>query len=1209
MAGTEVCDGERLEVATMVIVVTGLCGESSWVFLRGHIFGCLVAVDIVAMQRARLRGKKTKKVAAPVLTQEEREAALKKQREEEAKVRRQRYVDHTQTKQLGLIKRWWHGSLLSRTLHEEVLGVDPLTASNARQSLGLDVYAAKAIASNLNVVTVEDLYDKFVEYIESGTSAQNTFVLILEKATCSKHKAKRLLELLDLIREKEFQNMFVRPGADESPEVQAFIDFKINTAKRAKEQREKRAAATARKLLTRKNVKNKVRRVSKLVGKVSSRLNSHLEHSRKKLQEAEFDHNEAGDLGTLDEILKPTAVIQARAKNDGLNFSNYEAKLFNMAQVHRPKTNPPKMNRLKALKPSWATAGTMSTSSLREFSPPTDSYAGVLNPKAPLTQSMPVVRVSTPSDPPLCATLPASSCPARTAEDMSVNDDGNQFLSPGAWPARDKPSLGSAPVFRMVRRPAKSSVPTEKEEEDDYVKWYLENDPDNNPAIPDTVDQDLYNLASFQRLTNEEKALEVKRKPLARPLSSGDGYLGGYVSQGQRYSVLRTVVSASNSNKVGLSYLQTCQELKLPLPEAMVRLMSRQSERPPKSPEKMRPNVYHSSHENKASSFIPFNVDLTKANTVINLSRMSLSDKFAEALSSSMSKADGKTVLMAYENRIQGEGAALLLSSREWKYADFHQNNIGMSSQEGMSRFVKAVALPTSAALVDVNLAHNKIKDRHVKLLATALINCKHLSRLELGHNEICDRGAIALGEALLINRSVEELGLGWNRVGRQGAAAFAAGLVINEGITSLDLTGWPYGCQTTFGVLPTTRDGNKPRNGQTQSKNPPPLKSSSPGLRQAKAKKTVNVQTIKEDLRIAKDAPRPGDHVDLQPYKHLLAVEVLGQVFKNNARLTHLDLSYCNLEGERVLGTLADGLQDNHTLLGLHLRGNAMRIDCRGFLHLGAASTPHTLNIGGLTDARGRASELSADRLDFDDSCWICDGWSEQLFYADKADRKRRASPGEEDDPPPLLLSLSFERWNSFPLRMEHDEPEEQRNQKISRMVPPHPFRHYIRAGTKDEQYRGILGNTCVKPTTDDWKKKKVHFHIPKRLEGGLVIHGETALPRILLPNGKLKTDKYVEEKKRPPPPPPEDPMKWLRKDWPKTKLRKWVNDDAELDLMLDVLAPHALLLREVYQYYAFQGTGGSAFTISRNEITQMVREMGIIDKRNMRNFLQIWT
>ena len=58
----------------------------------------------------------------------------------------------------------------------------------------------------------------------------------------------------------------------------------------------------------------------------------------------------------------------------------------------------------------------------------------------------------------VCATLPASSCPARTAEDMSVNDDGNQFLSPEAWPARDKPSLGSAPVFRMVRRPAKSSV-------------------------------------------------------------------------------------------------------------------------------------------------------------------------------------------------------------------------------------------------------------------------------------------------------------------------------------------------------------------------------------------------------------------------------------------------------------------------------------------------------------------------------------------------------------------------------------------------------------------------------------------------------------------------------------------------------------------------------------------------------------------------------
>ena len=77
---------------------------------------------------------------------------------------------------------------------------------------------------------------------------------------------------------------------------------------------------------------------------------------------------------------------------------------------------------------------------------------------------------------------------------------------------------------------------------------------------------------------------------------------------------------------------------------------------------------------------------------------------------------------------------------------------------------------------------------------------------------------------------------------------------------------------------------------------------------------------------------------------------------------------------------------------------------------------------------------------------------------------------------------------------------------------------------------------------------------------------------------------------------------MKWLRKDWKKTKLKTYIPDDAERDRVLQELAPHALLLREVFQYYAFQGTGGSAFTISRNEITQLMREFGILDRRNMR-------
>ena len=36
--------------------------------------------------------------------------------------------------------------------------------------------------------------------------------------------------------------------------------------------------------------------------------------------------------------------------------------------------------------------------------------------------------------------------------------------------------------------------------------------------------------------------------------------------------------------------------------------------------------------------------------------------------------------------------------------------------------------------------------------------------------------------------------------------------------------------------------------------------------------------------------SPKLGEHVDLKPYAQLVPLDVLAEVFKNNARLTHLD-------------------------------------------------------------------------------------------------------------------------------------------------------------------------------------------------------------------------------------------------------------------------------------------------------------------------------
>ena len=71
------------------------------------------------------------------------------------------------------------------------------------------------------------------------------------------------------------------------------------------------------------------------------------------------------------------------------------------------------------------------------------------------------------------------------------------------------------------------------------------------------------------------------------------------------------------------------------------------------------------------------------------------------------------------------------------------------------------------------------------------------------------------------------------------------------------------------------------------------------------------------------------------------------------------------------------------------------------------------------------------------------------------------------------------------------------------------------------------------------------------------------------------------------------------LRKDYERTKCHRLLKKQEDYFAVLMELEPHAILLRELYQFYAFQGDGGDAFTISMNEITQFVRDFEIFDKK----------
>lgn len=55
-------------------------------------------------------------------------------------------------------------------------------------------------------------------------------------------------------------------------------------------------------------------------------------------------------------------------------------------------------------------------------------------------------------------------------------------------------------------------------------------------------------------------------------------------------------------------------------------------------------------------------------------------------------------------------------------------------------------------------------------------------------------------------------------------------------------------------------------------------------------------------------------------------------QCFKNNDTLLHVDISNNNLSWPEM-EIIGEGLRSNHTILGLHVKGNVAQVDARGFI------------------------------------------------------------------------------------------------------------------------------------------------------------------------------------------------------------------------------------------------------------------------------------
>ncbi|KAG2792688.1 hypothetical protein PC116_g28168 [Phytophthora cactorum] len=263
------------------------------------------------------------------------------------------------------------------------------------------------------------------------------------------------------------------------------------------------------------------------------------------------------------------------------------------------------------------------------------------------------------------------------------------------------------------------------------------------------------------------------------------------------------------------------------------------------------------------------------------------------------------------------------------------------------ARLITAAAAGTqgTAGLQQLNLSHNALATASSRALTELMRRSRTLTSLNLSHTGLRDREVQQLCESLTINQTVVRLHLCENRFGTPGMLAVARFLEENSRIEELYLA-W----NQLRGVGPSSACGT----GNT-------VNNSSGGVLRPRA-----------------------------------VVTALADSLANNKVLAHLDLSSNRLDLEDCT-LLAKQLENNQTLIGLHMSGNCAVMDSRGFLIPKAQA--HDEEGGGSRRLRDQHKLYSVAIFEevhsdagsgvfpphlmsiVDASCWYCGLWTEHRF------------------------------------------------------------------------------------------------------------------------------------------------------------------------------------------------------------------------------------
>lgn len=470
----------------------------------------------------------------------------------------------------------------------------------------------------------------------------------------------------------------------------------------------------------------------------------------------------------------------------------------------------------------------------------------------------------------------------------------------------------------------------------------------------------------------------------------------------------------------------------------------------------------------------------------LNLSNQKVGDNYMKALSSSLHYSSNINELLLSSNRLTQYGVSALFSSivsnpqlqSKLLKINISKNSIGDMGTKNLITFLchedcnveelniescelsdinineicNAIKGNINVKLVYFNIGNNGLSDAVVKNLKEMIEKNHTLQNLILSHNCFHNRSGAIIINTIKSLYYLKMFDISWNNIGDN---------LIKEPL-------FEEMCQGDTDPKRKYRNFELNETKHTMiynfRKNPyDPNNTESNQKNKGKAPKSKSVDQ-KNNPKIIKTKIK----IKIPQREVSLFAKELGEYFQNKSlSLIHLDISHNNIPYQDC-EFLANTVKDNHTILGVHLDGNEMRINSLGFIYpmkeeLKEESYYSKCHLFYNIEDNKAVYKSKIDnvrKIRNQNNCWICEGWREIEFTYIPKDEKIL----KEAEFTIVKIHFDFDNWNHYDMICNG------RLFSTVRMCPPGTIYYFITVDT-------IPVEAYKEDTTWLDKKNEIHY------------------------------------------------------------------------------------------------------------------------------------